>query len=70
MPLKLAQKLYKPEKKNLAMVTFGKELKLRHTDIYQFEGLSDLVLEFVEGKDTVRGEMVCRLHNFGNCISV
>ena len=57
-------------KENMAMVTLGKELGLRHTDIYRYEGLPALLTKFVAGNDFRDGERVCRLPDVDMCEEV
>ena len=49
------------------MVTLGKELGLRHTGIYQFEGLSSLVTMLLAGNGLRDEEIVCRLPDIDMC---
>eukprot|EP00092_Neocalanus_flemingeri_P104582 GFUD01133979.1.p1 GENE.GFUD01133979.1~~GFUD01133979.1.p1 ORF type:complete len:135 (-),score=36.51 GFUD01133979.1:112-495(-) len=69
--LQLAKNLFKTArsagKEQLAMVTLGRELGLRHTGIYQFQGLPSLVTMFLAGNGFSNEKRVCRLPDVNLC---
>eukprot|EP00092_Neocalanus_flemingeri_P104583 GFUD01133980.1.p1 GENE.GFUD01133980.1~~GFUD01133980.1.p1 ORF type:complete len:135 (-),score=33.75 GFUD01133980.1:112-495(-) len=69
--LQLAKNLFQTSrsagKEQLAMVTLGRELGLRHTGIYQFQGLPSLVTMFLAGNGFSNEKRVCRLPDVNLC---